>query len=93
MMKKIIAVFILLAMAAAAHADICSDFDRANRDQYGVGKWESVLSNKSTMELISFYQEKQDFLKQCPQLSNFSRLHIENALRAASALLDQKRKK
>lgn len=88
MFKNILVLALLLA-GTMAHADECGDFDRSNRDQYSVAKWESILSRYSRLELQSFYQEKQAFLQRCPNLSDFSRTHLRNAMRAASSLFDQ----
>ena len=89
-MKYLITLALLLG-SASAFADVCSDFDNSNRDQYAIGKWENLLRNKSTMALIAFYQEKSAFLQQCPTLSDFSRVHLQNAMKAAESLMDRKK--
>ena len=87
-MNKWIGVFLTL-LAGGVHAAGCSEFDRSNRDQYSVGKWESMLRGESRMALMAFYRDKREFLQQCPKLSHFSRAHLENAMRAATNLLNQ----
>ncbi|MCD5362553.1 hypothetical protein [Chromobacterium aquaticum] len=89
-MKYFVALFLAAMSFHAAASPINCDEYNNSRDQFSIENWKGKLQRMSILERIDFIKDRREVLKQC-QLDDFSRVNVENSVKAASILLEGKK--